>query len=251
MTDDIKHKNTIVDYYNKESTQYSKKRYEGSLNTYTQYLFRKRMEIYFNYISDIKNTLKHQIELFDIGCADGVVLFNTENKFSDFIKSFDAVDVSSSMVDIANKNKINNKFNFYLRGQEIDKKYDLVTELGVHISDPDSEYKYVKDKLNGNNSFYIFSVSSKNSLHTIFKLKNDSKAKHYTDLKTFKQTEIILSKYFKIIKKTPYGLFIPKLWSISRLGSLFQPIIDTIFSFITPSLFHETIYLVSPLDKKE
>lgn len=247
---EIKHKETIVDYYNKESTQYSKKRYEGVLSTYTQYLFRKRMSIFFNYINYIKSKINKNIDLFDIGCADGVVLFNTDNKFNDFIKLYDAVDVSSSMVEVANKNKINNKFNFYLRGQEPNKKYDLVTELGVHISDPDSEYQYVKNKLNNNNSYYIFSVSSKDSLHTFFKLKNDVKAKHYIDLKSFYSTEEILRKYFNIIKKTPYGLFIPKLWTIPLIGSLIQPIIDNVFIYLIPGLFHETIYLVSPLDRK-
>jgi SAM-dependent methyltransferase len=243
-------KTIIADFYTKESAQYSRKRYEGELNTYTQYLFRRRMNIYFDFLRYIKSNVNKKISLFDIGCADGVVLFNTENMFSSMISSYTAVDISSGMVDVANNKKPNDKFSFYLRGKEPSSNYDLVTELGVHVPDLRSEINYIKQKLNLKNSFFIFSSSSGGSLHTYFKIRNNPETSHIGELKRYKEIENILKTEFKIIKSVPYGLFIPKLWASSNIGKALQPIIDKVFSYIVPGLFHEKIYLLTPINKE-
>ncbi len=243
-------KTIIADFYTKESVQYSKKRYEGELNTYTQYLFRKRMNIYFDFLRYIKSNVNKKISLFDIGCADGVVLFNTEYIFSDMISSYTAVDISSGMIEVANNNKPNDKFSFYLRGKESNSNYDLVTELGVHVPDLKSEISYIKQKLNSDNSYFIFSSSSGGSLHTYFKIRNNPETSHIGELKRYNEIENILKSEFKIIKSIPYGLFIPKLWANATIGKMLQPIIDKVFSFIVPGLFHEKIYLLTPINKE-
>jgi len=239
-----------IDYYNKESNQYTKKRYDGSMSNYSQYIFRKRMSLLFNYITYIRyKSLNKNKTLFDIGCADGIVLFSLNDRFADFIDKIVAVDISDEMIKVAKNKTTEAKFSFYMRGDEPELKCDVVTELGVHVSDLKKEMEYVESRLN-TDGYYIYSTGDKNSIYARLKLKGKPNCEYVKDYMTLHDIEIILKTKFNIIKKTSYGFFIPKLWSVPFLARIVQPTVDFFLSILFPSLFHETLYLLTISNKK-
>ena len=96
-----------VDFYNKESTQYSKKRYEGKTNSYFQFLFKRRRQLFLAFIDSVKGELKDSKAL-EIGCADGVIVKKLLQKLPDSFKTITGVDVSPKMIEIS-KNRLKDK----------------------------------------------------------------------------------------------------------------------------------------------
>src|SRR3989338_6869370 len=89
-----------VDFYNQESEQYSKKRYEGKTNSYFQFLFKRRRQLFLAFIDSIKTELKDSKAL-EIGCADGVIVKKLLQKLPDSFKTITGVDVSPKMIQKA------------------------------------------------------------------------------------------------------------------------------------------------------
>lgn len=228
-----------IDFYNEESGQYSKKRYEGQTLSYFQFLFKRRRELFLGLIRQISPQLKNS-NILEIGCADGVLIKKLLQKFPDVFQSIVGVDVSPKMLELAKKTTNDPKVKYFFRGEEPEAKYDLVIELGVHVQDFDEEMHFVSDRLN-NAGYFIYSAAGKSSLHAKIKLRDKEYARDYLD---YSQYENIIKKYFEIIHGQVYGLFIPKLWSIPVLARIVQPIIEVLLSNIFPNLFHEKIYFL-------
>ncbi len=239
-----------VNFYDKESGQYARKRYEGSMSTYTHYVFRKRMSIFFDFISYIlKNSPENKKSLFDIGCADGIVLFQLDERFGDRISSIDAVDISEGMLNVARSKTSDKKFSFYIRGNEPQRTFDIVSELGVHVVDIGKEMEDVMSKLN-KGGYFVYSTANRNSIFARLKLHGREGTEYVNDYRSLVETEKVLTTKFEIVKKVSYGLFIPKLWSIPFLARIIQPAVDFILGPFVPSLFHETLYLLRTSDKE-
>ncbi len=237
-----------IQFYNAESTQYSQKRYEGVTISYFQFLFKTRREIFLRMIESLAKSTSPKISLFDIGCADGVVLRSLDEKFPSLFSSITGVDIAPEMVVRAAKLSPKDRFSFYVRAQEPEKRYDVVTELGVHVTDLRKEIDYVTNKL-VSGGYYIYVAVDKNSLHSYFKLKRKPEVQSYfKDYLSYREVEKIISEKFNIITKVPYGIFIPKLWSLPAFARVVQPIIEKICKLFAQSFYHETIYL---LRKKE
>ena len=226
-------------FYNNESAQYSKKRYEGALLSYTQYLFRTRLSIFIRMLERAIGARKN-ISIFEIGCADGVILQAIAKTFPDSIQNMVGIDISQGMIETAAAYNQNKNISFALRGLEENRKYDMVIELGVHVPDLQKEIGYVKSRL-VEGGYFIYSVAGRKSSHVMFKRKNDAAVKDYL---TYEEAEKILKNNFDIVDAVPYGLFVPKLWTSPSAGRFFQPLFDVVFRHIAPELFHEKIYLL-------
>lgn len=228
------------DFYNKESLVYSNKRYDGVSDTYVKFFFKKRLSIllsYFeNYICD-----KDDLSLLEVGCADGVVIKNIKNRYSDKFSNIVGIDIAADMISLAQKNNGDNTTHFYVRGDEPNQKYDVILAVGF-LSLPmyKNDFKYIADNLK-EGGYFVWSLASITSLHTRIKLRG---ADFLKDFYSYPEYEKFISQNFEIIKKEPYGLFIPKLWAVPVVARVVQPILEAIFRKITPDLFHEKIYLL-------
>ena len=243
----------ISDFYDIESLNYSHKRYESKLQTYHQWVFRYRQDHFLKIISLIQKKFldkKTGMSLFDIGCADGSVLRFMNKKFPGLFSKIVAVDISKGMVKMAKELTRDLVFSYYVRGEELNSKYDIVTELGVHVSDLDKELDYVNKYLD-NNGYYIYAVAGKNSIHAHLKLKGKKDSDYYNDYLSYNEIEEKLKQIGEIVYKKPYGLFVPKLWSLKGLSGKLQIFVDYVFGLFTVELFHEVIYLVKKTDKQQ
>gem|GEM_PF-1386338 len=229
-----------VDFYDEESSKYSIKRYPKTTRSYTQFLFKKRLEIFLNLLEKVESSLPEDATILEIGCADGVVLSAVERRFPKKFSSLVGIDISPNMIEVAKIKNTNERASFLLRQDLPNKKFDVVIELGVGAYEYVDEWKFVTNLLKENGS-YFYSLAGSQSLFTKIKNRNAPYIKYY---KTYKGYESILSEYFSIKKTQVYGLFIPWLWKIPFVGRLLQPIFDFVFQKITPELFHEKIYLL-------
>ncbi len=228
-----------IDFYDKQSEQYSRKRYEGRTETYFQFLFKKRRKLFLDFVSQIAPSL-HNASGLEIGCADGVIVKKLLQKLPQSFSKIVGLDISPKMIDQAKRTTTDPKAEYYLRGEEPAQNYDLIIELGVHSEVFENEMKYIAEKLNIS-GYFIHSVSGYSSLHAKIKLQN---AHYRQDYLSYSEYEEIIKKYFKVVDAKSYGLFVPKLWSLPFLARVFQPIFEILFNKITPSFFHERIYLL-------
>ncbi len=226
-------------FYDKESVQYSKKRYEGDLLSYTQYIFRRRCTLFIGYMKKIAAQEK-PVSVFEIGCADGVIFKNMAPVLGSAVTQMVGVDVSSGMIKEAALQNPDKKMSFFLRGEEPAAKYDVVVELGVHIEKLSDEIAYVKTRL-AVGGYFIYSAASPNTLFTKIKMRGKEYVKDYL---TYEETEKILAEHFEIIASEPYGFFVPKLWAVPSVGRTLQPFFDALVKYILPDLFHEKVYLL-------
>lgn len=233
-----------IDFYDKESGHYTNKRYPKLIESYTQYVFKRRLDIFLAYLEKIENDLPPNASVLEIGCADGVVFKAIEEKFPNRFLKLIGVDISPKMIVEAQNHNTNKCASFIIRDELKPEKFDLIIELGVHPYSLNSELEYVNSVLNSD-GFYFYSGVGRNSIFVNLKLKGQPYLKDY---KTYKQYENIFKKQFLLNMNTPYGFFVPKLWSVPLMGRLLQPIFDCLFRKITPELFHEKIYCLKKLD---
>ncbi len=231
-----------IEFYNKESDNYFKKRYLGKIDNFIKYFFNKRLSLLLNFFEDeLKSSFKDKkIRILDIGCADGYVISEAYKINPQKISKITGEDTSPKMIEKAkelfSKEEI---FSFCLRGECKEDKFDVIVELGVPISDWKEEFEYVNQKLE-KGGIYIFSTpGSKNSLYSL--IKRDFHIDHPISFKDF---DLLIGDFFDIKDSQVYAFFVPKLWKFPQLALTVQPVVEKVFSIILPSLFHEKIYVL-------
>jgi SAM-dependent methyltransferase len=230
----------VIDFYDKESAYYSDKRYAPIIQSYTQYVFRTRLNIFLSYLEKIEKDLPKEASIFEIGCADGVVFKAVEQKFPGRFLKLVGMDISPKMIEEAIKKNDNTRATFFIRDQAPLEKFDVVVELGVHPFDVEGESKYVSEHLKTGGYFFYDSAGS-NSIYRHLKLKD---AVYAEDYKPYKVYEDILRKFFIIKHTEAYGLFIPKIWKHPSIARFIQPKVDRLFRCISSNLFHEKLYVL-------
>ncbi len=236
-------KHNTEEYYNQESGHYSRRRYEGRLRTYFQFLFRYRLSLSLAMVERVVGH-KHGLRLLEIGCADGIVLRGIHDRFHGAFERMIGIDIASNMIDQAREQNAGRNIVYYVRGQESGDQVDLVMELGVHPYDLKGEIEAVANSLQSG-GYFIYSLSSRDSIHAKIKLKGKEYLKDYQPYHVY---ETVLREHFTVIDKIPYGLFIPKLWAFPFIARYVQPFVEFILRPFTPNLFHEQIYLLKKKD---
>ena len=148
-------------------------------------------------------------------------------------------DIAKEMIVVAKKRNIQN-VKFFVRGEEPEKKYDLVLYMGVYNAmNIQDEMKYVSDHLE-KNGIFIVSLTHKNAFtHLLKPSKLD--AQH---LKSIRQYNDDFKKYFKIEKVLAHSVFVPHLWKLPFARYL-QVFVDKVFGAFFCSPMHEQIYILS------
>jgi len=229
-----------VQFYNAESSKYSKKRYPKVTLTYTQFFFKKRLEIILRKMSPLIQNKKN-ISILEIGCADGIVVRNLRSFFPDTFSKLVGIDTSPGMINVAKTNEANTGINFFIRSDfESLQKFDFIFEIGViNYADLDTEIKFGAENLK-NDGYFVCTVAATSSLSNIFK-RNPHE---YNNFLSYGSYEKSFRKFFDIEKSFPVGLFIPFLWRMPLLAGFLQPFVEIILRPLVPNIFHEKIYIL-------
>lgn len=227
-------------FYDKESENYSGKRYLTIQDSYNKFFFQKRLSIL---IDNIEKYIKNNKELTIIedGCADGFVIKSLIERFNNIFSKSIGIDISSGMVDKAKKIESNSKIDFFVKNDlSLDIKANVFLAIGfVSPSIFKDEFDFIKSHTK-DDSLIIISLVSNNSLFAKFKFGNKEVHNDYWNFPRYKK---FLEERFEILDSIPYGLFIPKLWAFPKMARILQPILEKTFS-IFPSLFHEKLYFL-------
>lgn len=233
---------TVIGVYDKESSVYSQKRYDGIADSYVRYFFRKRLDILIEYI---KQALvgREQSSLLEVGCADGIVIREIDKKFPGKFREVVGVDIAPKMIDEAGIQNKKEYITYHVRDNDLRGTYDFILEVGfLGATSFAEEFSFVKNHLR-DDGYFICSLAGIHSLHSKIKLSNKNKD-YFKDYLAYGEYEKLLQEHFEIIRKEPYGLFIPKLWAAPSLARVVQPLFEGIFKYVAPGLFHEKIYVL-------
>jgi len=237
-----------IDFYNKASGSYSDKRYLGDADNFIKFFFKRRLGLFLGFLRTelATNFFGRKISLLDIGCADGFVMAQAYAISPKSIERAVGIDTSPDMINQARKSFSSARpFDFFVRGTEAPKQYDVIVELGVPISDWKSEFTFVSSRLT-DDGVYIFSTpGSKNSLYS--RLKGEF---HIDNPLSFREFDSLIAEFFEVKESKVYAFFVPKLWTAPSVARFFSPIIEGVFSLILPSLFHEKMYVLRKKSSK-
>jgi hypothetical protein len=227
-------------FYNAESARYSSSRYPKQSITFTQFFFKKRLAIVLNEIGKITNN-KKELSLLEVGCADGVVVRAVWERYAAIFKNILAIDIAPQMIGVASKHNKNTSIAFSVRTDvALPGAHDLILEVGVlNFANLEEELRAVSTALVPGGR-YICSLSSTTSLQN--RLKGASGYRH---LKSYKEYEAELCKYFVIEHVQGVGAFIPWLWKLPALARVVQPLADALILTTIPNLSHEKVYVLT------
>lgn len=230
-----------INYYNQESSQYSKKRYDKNIDTYVKFFFNRRREIVFQILKEITKNKKNLL-LLDIACADGVMSRSIEKNFPETFSKIVGTDIAPEMVVQAQKlSGDDKKFSFFVKGDCPEVEFDIVIATGyLSAGIFDNEMAFL-DKRIKKDGLYICTMASSKSIYARLKTYNKP---YYKDYRTYSQYRKMLVEHFEILEQYPYGFFVPKLWAFPIIARRVQPIIENLFKNIFPNLFHEKVYLL-------
>lgn len=240
-----------IDFYNTKSGDYSATRYPKITENFVQYMFKKRLELFLKFLEKIEKDLPLDATILDIGCADGVTFKIIEEGFPGRFAQMVGMDISPKMIETAKRQNNNPRAQFFLKNELPDQKFSIIVELGVHPFDLNKELVYATKHLS-NNGHFFYSVVGSRSLHVKRNLSNTNFLNEYKargdnyleDYMMYKDYESFFKKFFSIVARRGYSIFVPKLWKLPIIGRIFQPLFDSAFRLILPELFHERIYLL-------
>ena len=230
-------------YYDKESSQYSGKRYPAHPLTYVQSFYLRRLQLLSSLVG--KTMRGAGLRLIEIGCADGVVTRALYDRFSDVFSDVAGVDISPKMIEEAKAQAGERNISFGLRDTyTFIGKYDLVVEVGViNYADEEEELRFAR-RIVGDGGFYLCSIAGTSSLWHRLKPRED---KGFNNFRSYAEYEAEIREHFTILTSLPVGLFIPHIWKVPMLARIIQPLVESLLAPLLPNLFHEKLYLLKPL----
>ena len=230
-------------YYDKESSQYSGKRYPAHPSTYVQSFYLRRLKLVLSLVG--KTVRGGGLRLIEIGCADGVVTRALYDRFSDVFSDIAGVDISPKMIEEAKAQAGERRISFGLRDTyTFIGKYDLVVEVGViNYADEEEELRFAR-RITGDRGYYLCSIAGTSSLWNRLKPDED---KGFNNFRSYAEYEAAIREHFTILASVPVGLFTPHIWKVPALARIVQPLCESVLSPFFPNLFHEKLYLLKPL----
>lgn len=228
-----------TNFYDRESAEYSEKRYPKIIVSYTHFLFKQRLQLLGGlvkkYIAD-----RRALSFLEIGCADGIVARNIFDSYGKNFSSMKAVDISPGMIESARKKHADTPIVFNIRDYNVKEKYDLVLEIGViNYADIEKELSYAHLMLK-KGGVYMCTFAGRGSFWDKFLNVSD---KGFSNFLYYDEYESKMKKYFFIAEKIPVGLYLPFIWRFPGVAGIIQPLLDFMFRPL-PNIFHENIYVL-------
>lgn len=226
-------------FYDRESSVYSEKRYPEKAKTYTQFFFKKRLEIAIGEIARSVGS-RSNLSLLEIGCADGVVIFEVKKKLGRSFSRLLGIDIAPKMIEEARNKNRDASTRFEVRGKEIATVHDVVIEIGViNYASLDEEIRYVERSM-GNDAIAIISLAGTGSLLD----KTRKVEMGFRNFLSYGEYEERLDASFVRLKTIPVGLALPIIWRVPALARPFQALMEVLLRPIVPNAFHEKVYVL-------
>jgi 2-polyprenyl-3-methyl-5-hydroxy-6-metoxy-1,4-benzoquinol methylase len=236
-----------TEFYNKESQIYSDKRYPKVPQSYVQFFFTERLKYLVRAMQkNIKD--KSNLSLLEIGCADGIVLNEVQNKYSQVFSKLVGIDISPGMIKAAQEKYKDSRMVFVERKDYADSSlHDVILEIGViNYTLLSEELSYIAAHIKPD-GIAIISLAGTGSLW-------DKRRKDETGFRTFSSYayyEKTIREKFEIIDSISVGLPIPLLWRVPFAARLGESVAEKILRPILPNLFHEKIYVLKLVSKTQ
>lgn len=226
-------------FYNKESTQYSDKRYPRVPESYTQFFFKRRLALTKSFLRDALLKTQEPITLLEVGCADGVVVREIEKEFPSKFKKLIGVDIAPAMIEEARKKNVFPHVEFFVRDAYRGEPVELIVEIGViNYAQFGEEMASAAQALTPGGQ-YVFSIAGTSSL--INRLKP---LKDFNDFRSYGEYDRLVRETFEVLRVRGCGFFVPYLWRVPVLARIVQSVVDPVMGFLTPAWCHEKLYLV-------
>jgi glycosyltransferase involved in cell wall biosynthesis/SAM-dependent methyltransferase len=249
------HKTKDRDFYDKESSKYSDKRYPKTDTDYTHFFFKRRLSIALSILEKVISS-RPKIHssgrpalpsLLEVGCADGVVLRAAYDRFGHAVSSYEGIDISPGMIEVARKKQAGTPLNFSVREprgpfvvESKDVKKDIIIEIGVlNYADFDGDIKLARETIS-DDGYYICSVAGRGSLDDRFRKSDHG----FDNFMAYGEYESRLRQSFDIVSVYPVGLRIPVIWRSPMMARAIQPVVETVMAPIARGLFHEKVYVL-------
>jgi len=224
-------------FYDTASATYSARRYPQTATTFTHFFFKQRLQKVLALLAPVVTRGKQRV--LELGCADGIAAAAVSAQFKGAITAFDALDLSSQMIAVAQARYAQLPIHFAVRGAALTGPYDVIIEVGVlNYTDLERELATVAGAL-APGGRYICSIGGTSSLQN--QLKG---ADGYQHLASYAAYEAAFAKYFRIEKVVGVGIFVPYLWKIPAFARLFQPLVELV-ALVSPSLALEKVYVLA------
>jgi SAM-dependent methyltransferase len=229
-----------TEFYNKESSVYSQKRYPSVAKSYTQFFFKERLRFTINSIREIIKG-KQDLSLLEIGCADGIVLEHISKELGTQFSQLIGIDISPGMIHAAQKKYKESTMIFKERkdytGMSL---HDLIVEIGViNYASLADELEYIASHVKAG-GHAIISLAGTGSLWD--KRRKDDTG--FNNFFSYSDYEREIMKHFTIIKRIPVGLPIPVIWRVPVLARVIESLAEKCMREIAPDLFHEKVYIL-------
>ncbi|MES2314817.1 MAG: class I SAM-dependent methyltransferase [Patescibacteria group bacterium] len=225
-------------FYNKESAQYSAKRYPVVATNYIQFFFKKRLSLTLSHLRSLFGK-SNGLNLLEVGCADGVVLRDIQKKLPAVFSGMTGIDTAKDMIVAAASLDSTHKMKFYVRGEEPVQTYDTIVEIGVaNYADFDTELVYASEHLKVGGA-YILSIAGNDSLNARL-----GGGVGYNNFLSYAEYQKKIRAVFDIKKIIPVGFHVPFIWRVPFIARCIQPIVELIFLHTLPRLAHEKIFFL-------
>jgi SAM-dependent methyltransferase len=230
-----------TNYYNQESTSYSRKRYPERETDYVQFFFKRRLQIVLGMLGNFLEKRDARVALLEVGIADGVVLRSVYDAFGPRLARVEGNDIAPEMVAAAKAINGNRPISYAVReGSALPAGFDIVLEVGVLNYAPwQEDIKAAYDALRPG-GIYICSIAGRGSLR--MRLKGGEET--FTHFLDYKEYEDAMAEGFAIEERRPCGFFVPLIWRVPALALTVQPAVEFILSSVVPRMAHEYVYVL-------
>lgn len=229
------------DYYDGEAEVYSEKRYPRAVQNYIQFLFTHRRAIVLACMQRVIADTTVPRSLFEMGCADGVLLRAIAERYPGAFERMVGSDVSEPMLHAARELTPDTATTYVLR--------EALPESGVHtcamevgvgalVLDTEGELAILAKQLIPG-GYLVCSIAGRNSLAALW----GSTAADRAVLKTYRVYEAAMHKYFTLEAVYSCGTYIPLVWRSPRVGRFLQPVCEVI-GRVFSELAHERVYVL-------
>ncbi len=229
-----------TEFYNKESSVYSEKRYPKVAVSYTQFFFKERLRLTMNALTSFING-KKDLSLLEIGCADGIVVKDIHEAYGTHFASITATDISPGMILSAKEKFGSTGIIFKERKEYTDTVlHDIIIEIGViNYAVLQEELNYIADHIKRDGRA-IISLAAQGSVWDRRRTADTGFNNFFTNEEYRKE----ITQKFNIVQEMHVGLLVPLIWRYPSFARLVMPTIEFVMRGIAPQLFHETIYVL-------
>ncbi|HEV8677595.1 MAG TPA: hypothetical protein VN701_02075 [Candidatus Paceibacterota bacterium] len=229
------------DYYDTEAEVYSQKRYPERPANYIQFLFTRRRALVLSLVERVISATAAPRSLFEMGCADGVLLRAIDERYPGAFAGMLGSDVSRPMIEEGARLTGNPSIRFAMRDEVLSPgDFTLAMEVGVGaiVIDTPGELALLASKL-AQSGYLICSIAGRDSVAARW----GSTAADRAQLKAYREYEKEMRKLFVEEAVRSCGIYVPLLWRVPALGRLLQPVFE-IAGVLFPELAHERVYLL-------